>query len=106
VFTHAVKNISAASKVALEANGKTPADIDWVVAHQANLRILEGVAERCALPLEKFYLNIHKYGNTSSASIPIALDEAAREGKVKPGDLVLMAALGAGLSWGSALVRF
>ena len=106
VFTHAVKNISAAAKTALEANGKTPADVDWVVAHQANLRILEGVAERCGLPIEKFYLNIHKYGNTSSASIPIALDEAAREGKVKPGDLVLMAALGAGLSWGSALVRF
>ena len=58
------------------------------------------------MPLDKFYLNIHKYGNTSSASIPIALDEAAREGKVKPGDLLLMAALGAGLSWGSALVRF
>jgi 3-oxoacyl-[acyl-carrier-protein] synthase III len=106
VFTHAVKNISSAAKIALEANGKTPADIDWVVAHQANLRILEGVAERIGLPLEKFYLNIHKYGNTSSASIPIALDEAAREGKVKPGDLLLMAALGAGLSWGSALVRF
>ena len=77
-----------------------------VVAHQANLRILEGVAERLGLPIDKFYLNIHKYGNTSSASIPIALDEAAREGKVKPGDLLLMAALGAGLSWGSALVRF
>jgi 3-oxoacyl-[acyl-carrier-protein] synthase-3 len=106
VFTHAVKNISSAAKTALEANGKSPADVDWVVAHQANLRILEAVAERCGLPLEKFYLNIHKYGNTSSASIPIALDEAAREGKVKPGDLLLMAALGAGLSWGSALVRF
>ena len=106
VFTHAVKNISAAAKTALEANGKTAADVDWVVAHQANLRILEGVAERVGVPLDKFYLNIHKYGNTSSASIPIALDEAAREGKVKPGDLLLMAALGAGLSWGSALVRF
>jgi 3-oxoacyl-[acyl-carrier-protein] synthase-3 len=106
VFTHAVKNISAAAKAALEANGKSPDDVDWVVAHQANLRILEGVAERCGVPLEKFYLNIHKYGNTSSASIPIALDEAAREGKVKAGDLILMAALGAGLSWGSALVRF
>jgi 3-oxoacyl-[acyl-carrier-protein] synthase-3 len=106
VFTHAVKNISSAAKTALEANGKTAADVDWVVAHQANLRILEGVAERVGVPLDKFYLNIHKYGNTSSASIPIALDEAAREGKVKPGDLILMAALGAGLSWGSALVRF
>jgi 3-oxoacyl-[acyl-carrier-protein] synthase III len=106
VFTHAVKNISSAAKIALDANGKTPADVDMVVAHQANLRILEGVAERLGLPIDKFYLNIHKYGNTSSASIPIALDEAAREGKVKPGDLLLMAALGAGLSWGSALVRF
>ena len=106
VFTHAVKNISAAAEAALAANGKTAADVDMVVAHQANIRILSGVAERCGLPLEKFYLNIHKYGNTSSASIPIALDEAAREGKVKPGDLLLMAALGAGLSWGSALVRF
>jgi 3-oxoacyl-[acyl-carrier-protein] synthase III len=106
VFTHAVKNISRACQVALEANGKTPADVDVVVAHQANLRILESVAERVNVPLEKFFLNIHKYGNTSSASIPIALDEAAREGRVKPGDLVLMSALGAGLSWGSALVRF
>jgi 3-oxoacyl-[acyl-carrier-protein] synthase-3 len=105
VFTHAVKNISSAAMTALESNGKTVADVDWVVAHQANIRILQGVAERCGLPIEKFYLNIHKYGNTSSASIPIALDEAMREGKVKQGDLVLMAALGAGLSWGSALVR-
>ena len=64
------------------------------------------MADRCGLPIEKFYLNIHKYGNTSSASIPIALDEAVHEGKVKAGDLILMAALGAGLSWGSALVRF
>ncbi len=106
VFTHAVKNIAAASKAALEANGKTAADVDVVVAHQANLRILEGVAERCGLPLDKFVLHIHKYGNTSSASIPIALDEAVQLGRVKPNDLILMAALGAGLSWGSALVRF
>jgi 3-oxoacyl-[acyl-carrier-protein] synthase-3 len=106
VFTHAVKNISRACQIALEHNGKTAADVDVVVAHQANLRILEGVAERVGVPLDKFYLNIHKYGNTSSASIPIALDEAAREGRVKPNDLILMSALGAGLSWGSALVRF
>jgi 3-oxoacyl-[acyl-carrier-protein] synthase III len=105
VFVHAVKNISSASVAALQANNVSVDQLDWVVAHQANLRILEGVAERCGIPLSKFYLNIHKYGNTSSASIPIALDEALREGKVKPGDLVLMAALGAGLSWGSALVK-
>jgi 3-oxoacyl-[acyl-carrier-protein] synthase-3 len=106
VFTHAVKNISRASQIALEANGLTVEDIDWVVAHQANLRILEGVAERVGIPLSKFYLNIHKYGNTSSASIPIALDEAVREGKIKTGELLLFSALGAGLSWGSAVVRF
>jgi 3-oxoacyl-[acyl-carrier-protein] synthase III len=105
IFTNAVKNISRASQIALEANGVTPEQVDHVVAHQANLRILEAVAERTGLPLSKFYLNIHKYGNTSSASIPIALDEAVAEGRIKAGELVLMAALGAGLSWGSALVR-
>ena len=106
VFTHAVKKISEASLTALEHNKLLPEEVDCVVAHQANLRILEGVAERCKLPLSKFYLNIHKYGNTSSASIPIALDEAVREGRIKPGDMLLLAALGAGLSWGSAVVKF
>ncbi len=106
VFVHAVRNIARASTAALEKNGKTPADVDWVIAHQANLRILEGVADKTKLPLAKFYLNIHKYGNTSSASIPIALDEALRYGSVKPGQLLLFCALGAGLSWGSALVRW
>jgi len=105
IFTHAVKNISRACLTALEHNGMTAADVDWVVAHQANLRILEGVSERVGIPLDRFFLNIHKYGNTSSASIPIALDEALTEGKVRPGQLVVMGALGAGLSWGSALVR-
>ena len=106
VFVHAVRNISRASQTAMEANGLGPDGIDWVIAHQANLRIIEGVAEKCKLPLSKFYLNIHKYGNTSSASIPIALDEAVREGKIQPGQLLLFCALGAGFSWGSALVRW
>jgi 3-oxoacyl-[acyl-carrier-protein] synthase-3 len=106
VFSHAVKNITRASQVALEANGVTPSQVDWVVAHQANLRILEGVAERTQIPLSKFFLNIHKYGNTSSASIPIALDEAVRTGAIKQGDLVLMSALGGGFAWGSALMRW
>jgi 3-oxoacyl-[acyl-carrier-protein] synthase-3 len=105
VFTHAVKNISRASLTALEHNGYSAGDVDIVVAHQANLHILEAVSDRCGIPLDKFFLNIHKYGNTSSASIPIALDEAVQSGRVKAGDLVLMAALGAGFSWGSALVR-
>ena len=106
VFVHAVRNISRASMTALEHNHFTPDDVDWVIAHQANLRILEAVAEKCKLPLAKFYLNIHKYGNTSSASVPIALDEAVREGKIKEGQLLLFSALGAGFSWGSALVRW
>ena len=80
-------------------------DIDWVVAHQANLRILAQVAARLDIPLERFVINIERYGNTSSASIPIALDEAVRDGRIKPGHTVLMCALGAGISWGSALVR-
>src|SRR5262249_49389363 len=106
VFSHAVKNIARASQVALSHNGKAAGDVDWVIAHQSNLRILEGVSERTQIPMEKFFLNIHKYGNTSSASIPIALDEAVREGVLKPGNLVLLSALGGGFAWGSALLRW
>jgi 3-oxoacyl-[acyl-carrier-protein] synthase III len=106
VFSHAVRNISNGCLTALEANGMTSKDVDLVVAHQANLRILEAVAQRVGLPMDKFYLNIHKYGNTSSASIPIALDEALREGRVKDGMNLLMGALGGGFAWGSAVVRW
>jgi len=106
VFAQAVKNISSSCLHTLEQNGIGAGDVDLVVAHQANLRILEAVSQRCGIPMSKFYLNIHKYGNTSSASIPIALDEAVRDGTVKPGMTILMCALGAGLSWGSALVRW
>jgi 3-oxoacyl-[acyl-carrier-protein] synthase-3 len=105
VFKVAVKNLTSASKAAIEAAGLTTSDIDWVVAHQANLRILAQVASRLDIPLERFVINIERYGNTSSASIPIALDEAVRDGRIKPGHTVLMCALGAGISWGSALVR-
>ncbi len=104
IFTAAVRNLALATKIALEANKVTSEDIDKVVAHQANMRILSALASRLKMPLEKFYLNIDRYGNTSSASVPIALDESYRAGIVKDGDLVLMSALGAGLSWGSALV--
>jgi 3-oxoacyl-[acyl-carrier-protein] synthase-3 len=105
VFKVAVKNLTSASKAAIEAAGLATSDIDWVVAHQANLRILAQVASRLDIPLERFIINIERYGNTSSASIPIALDEAVRDGRIKPGHTVLMCALGAGISWGSALVR-
>jgi 3-oxoacyl-[acyl-carrier-protein] synthase-3 len=105
VFKVAVKNLTSASKAALEVAGLGVKDIDWVVAHQANMRILAQVASRLDIPLERFVINIERYGNTSSASIPIALDEAVRDGRIKPGHTVLMCALGAGISWGSALVR-
>jgi 3-oxoacyl-[acyl-carrier-protein] synthase-3 len=106
VFAHAVRNIASACETALAANGMTAADVDLVVAHQANLRIVEGVAQRLGLPLSKFFLNIEKYGNTSSASIPVALDEAVRAGRVERGMTLLFCALGAGFSWGSALVKW
>jgi 3-oxoacyl-[acyl-carrier-protein] synthase-3 len=106
VYKVAVRNIAEASKEALRYNHLKPEDITWVIAHQANLRILDGVSKRVGIPLERFYLNIEKYGNTSSASIPIALDEAQRQGILKPGDLLLLAALGAGVSWGSAIVQW
>ena len=83
----------------------TEGDIDWVCAHQANKRIVDQVVSRLEVPQEKVLMNIDRVGNTSSASIPILLDESVRAGKVKAGDTVLMCALGAGISWGSALVR-
>jgi 3-oxoacyl-[acyl-carrier-protein] synthase-3 len=106
VYKHAVRNMSAASAIALEANRLRADQVDWVFAHQANIRIIEGVSDRVGIPMDRFFLNIAKYGNTSSASLPIALDEALEQGKLKPGDLLLLAALGGGLAWGSAVMRW
>jgi 3-oxoacyl-[acyl-carrier-protein] synthase III len=105
VFKVAIRNLTSASTLALKAAGLTSAELDWVVAHQANLRIITQVSERLGFPLEKFIVNIEEYGNTSSASIPIALDEAVRDGRIKSGQTVLLCALGAGISWGSAILR-
>ncbi len=106
VFKHAVRNLEEASRKALTHNGVTPDEVRHVVAHQANIRILEAVLKRLEIPMEKAVLNIEEYGNTSSASLPMTLDQANREGRLEPGDLILMMAIGAGLSWGSALVRW
>lgn len=106
VFKHAVKNMAAASIAALEANGLRTDDVTWVFAHQANMRIIEGVSHRVGIGLDRFFLNIEKYGNTSSASLPIALDEAVEQGKVKTGDLLVLSALGGGFAWASAAVRW
>jgi 3-oxoacyl-[acyl-carrier-protein] synthase-3 len=106
IFTHAVRNMSAASLQLLDRLGLTADDVTTVFAHQANLRILEGVSQRTQIPLSKFFNNIDRYGNTSSASIPIALSEGLEQGRVERGDLLLLTALGAGVCWGSALVRW
>jgi 3-oxoacyl-[acyl-carrier-protein] synthase III len=105
IFKVAVKNLTSASRSALEHAELPASAVRWVVPHQANLRIIAQVAQRLDIPLERFVLNIERYGNTFSASIPIALDEALRDGRIEKGDTVLMCALGAGISWGSALVR-
>jgi len=105
IFKAAVKNLYSASRDAVSEAGMRPEDIDWICPHQANLRIITQAVERLGVPREKVLINIDRVGNTSSASIPILLDESLRAKKIKEGDTVLMCALGAGISWGSALVR-
>ncbi|GBR07450.1 ketoacyl-ACP synthase III [Asaia siamensis] len=105
VFRHAVAKLSAVVDEALTANGLAAEDIAWLVPHQANLRIIEGMAKKLDLPLDRVVVTVDRHANTSAASIPLALDEAVRDGRIKKGDLVLLEALGGGLTWGSALVR-
>jgi len=106
VFRHAVKNLAGIVDETLEANGLAPEDIDWLVPHQANKRILDGTARKLGLPMEKMVVTVDRHANTSAASIPLALDEAVRDGRIKSGDLVLMEAMGGGLTWGAGLVRW
>jgi 3-oxoacyl-[acyl-carrier-protein] synthase III len=105
IFKVAVKNLYSASKNAVDVAGMIPDDVDWICPHQANIRIIDQAVQRLHVRREKVLVNIDRVGNTSSASIPILLDENVRSGKIKPGHTVLMCALGAGISWGSALVR-
>ena len=105
IFKVAVKNLYSASRNAVDEAGMRPEDVDWICPHQANLRIIDQAVSRLGVSKDKVLINIDRVGNTSSASIPILLDENVRSGKIKEGDTVLMCALGAGISWGSALVR-
>jgi 3-oxoacyl-[acyl-carrier-protein] synthase III len=105
IFKVAVKKLSSASLSAMKDAELAPEQIDWVVPHQANLRIINQVAARLGVPYQRVIINIENRGNTSSASIPIALDEAIRDGRIHKGQVVLMCALGAGISWASALAR-
>jgi 3-oxoacyl-[acyl-carrier-protein] synthase-3 len=106
IFKHAVRGMAESSERAVADAGVTLDDVALVVPHQANVRIIEAVAKRLELPMERFYVNLDRYGNTSAASVPIALVEAEQQGRVKPGDLVLLTAFGGGLTWGSALLRW
>jgi len=106
VFKYAVKAMGDSAEEVLRITGLTNKEVDLLISHQANLRIIEATARRINLPADRVFINIEKYGNTSSASIPLALDEAVRSGRIKPGDLLVLVAFGAGFTWGSAAIRY
>ena len=106
VYKHAVRSLTEVAQEALAANQLDPEDVDLFIPHQANIRIMNKVAERLKIPPDRVYINIERYGNTSSASIPVALDEANRAGRIKRGDLVLLDAFGGGFTWGAVMIRW
>jgi 3-oxoacyl-[acyl-carrier-protein] synthase-3 len=106
VFKHAVGMITDVIYDAFNAVGISAEDIDWLVPHQANVRIIEGSAKKLGIPMEKVVVTVDKHGNTSAASIPLALAEAVRDGRIKRGDLVMLEAMGGGFTWGSVLLRW
>jgi 3-oxoacyl-[acyl-carrier-protein] synthase-3 len=106
VFKSAVRVMVTVAREMMEQHHLTPDQINLVIPHQANIRIIEALAGSLGMPMEKVYVNLDRYGNTSSASIPLALDEARRSGRIKPGDLTLLVAFGAGLTYGATLVRW
>ena len=105
VFRHAVVNLAQVLREVLADQGLTCADIDWVVPHQANQRILDATARKLGLPPEKVVVTVDRHANTSAASVPLALDTAVRDGRIKPGDLVMLEAMGGGFTWGASLLR-
>ena len=105
VFRHAVTNLANVLREVLDMAGKEAADIDWVVPHQANARILDATARKLGLPAEKVIVTVDRHANTSAASVPLALDIAVRDGRIKQGDLVVMEAMGGGFTWGACLIR-
>ena len=106
VFRHAVEKLAATAETAIDKAGLTPADIDWIVPHQANLRIIRATAQRLGVPMERVVVTVQDHGNTSAASIPLALSVAAAEGRFKPGDLMVCEAIGGGLVWGAVVLRW
>jgi 3-oxoacyl-[acyl-carrier-protein] synthase-3 len=106
VFKHAVRHMGDAAKRVIAEAGLTNDQIDWMIPHQANIRIIKATADRVGVPMEKVFMNIEKYGNTSAASVPLALDEAVRSGLIKTGDNIVSVAFGGGLTWGAVLFRW
>jgi 3-oxoacyl-[acyl-carrier-protein] synthase-3 len=106
IFKVAVKTMADFALITLKKNQMNTDDLDWFIPHQANLRIIEAVAKRLEFPMEKVLVNVDRYGNTSAATIPTVLDEANRDGRIKRGQTVLLDAFGAGLTYGSILVRW
>jgi len=106
VFKHAVKALDSVVDETLEANGLDRHDLDWLIPHQANLRIIDATAKRLEMPMERVIVTVDRHGNTSSGSVPLALDEAVRSGRVQRGQLLLLEAFGGGFTWGSALLRY
>ncbi|MCB1554293.1 MAG: ketoacyl-ACP synthase III [Xanthomonadales bacterium] len=106
VFKVAVKTLDAVVEETLEANGLDKSELDWLIPHQANLRIISATAKRLDMPMDRVIVTVDRHGNTSSASVPLALDEGIRTGRVKRGELLLLEAFGGGFTWGSALLRY
>ena len=105
VFRHAVVNLAAVMAESLDIAGLTPADVDWVVPHQANARILDAASRKLGLPAEKVVVTVDRHANTSAASVPLALDTAVRDGRIVPGQVVVLEAMGGGFTWGAAVLR-
>ncbi len=106
VFRHAVTNLAGVLVEALDANGLTMQDVDWLIPHQANKRIIDSTIKKLGMPANRVVITVDRHANTSSASVPLALDEAVRDGRIKSGDLILMEAMGGGLTWGAGVVRW
>ncbi len=105
VFRHAVTNLADVLRNVLADQGFAPSDVDWVVPHQANQRIIDATAKKLGLPAERVVMTVDRHANTSAASVPLALDTAVRDGRIKPGNLVVLEAMGGGFTWGASLVR-
>ena len=106
VFRHAVEKLSSTAHRSMEAAGILPSEVDWIVPHQANIRIIQGIARKLGVSLEQVIITIQDHGNTSAASIPLAMSVGKQSGKIKTGDLIVTEAIGGGLAWGSVVLRW